>query len=61
MCVDLSFDFCDGFRGEVDGEEDNLGVDAVFCLGEEIGSDECWVGGFISDNLDTRVNLNPFE
>ena len=61
MCVDLIFDFCDGFGGEVDREEDNLGVDAVFGLGEEICSDECRVGGSVGDNLDIRVNLDPIK
>ena len=54
--VDLFFDFSDGFWWEVDGEEDDLGVNTVFGLGEEIGSDECWVGGLISDNLRPRVS-----
>jgi len=56
LCVDLPFNFGDGFGGEVDREEDNLGVDAVFGLGEEIGGDECWVCGFVGNNLDLRVN-----
>ena len=56
LYVDLFLDFGDGLGGKVDREEDNLGVDAVFGLGEEIGSDERWVGGFIGNNLDTRVN-----
>jgi hypothetical protein len=59
--VDLFFDPRDSFGGEVDSEEDDLGVNAVFGLGEEIGSDECWVGGFVSDNLHTCVNQNPSE
>ena len=59
--VHLFFDFGDGFRRKVDREEDDLGVDAVFGLGEEIGSDECWIGGFIGDNLDGCVNRDPFE
>jgi len=56
LCIG-PFDFRDGFWGEVDSEEDNLRVDAtVFGFGEEIGSYKCWVGGFISDNLDALVN-----
>ena len=54
--VDLSFDLCDRFRGKIDREEDNLGVDAVFGLGEEIRGDESRVGGLVSDNLDLRVS-----
>ena len=54
--VDLPFDFGDGFLGKVDREEDNLGVDAMFGLGEEIGGDECRVGGFVGDNLDPRIS-----
>lgn len=61
LCVNLFFDFGNGFGGKVDGEEDDLGVDAVFGLGEEIGRDERWVGGFIGDNLDTCVNPDPWE
>ena len=56
LCIDLSFNFRDGFGGEVDREEDNLGVDAVFGLGEEVCGNECWVGGFIGNNLNPRVN-----
>ena len=54
--VDLFFDLGDGFWGKVDSKEDDLGIDAVFGLGEEIGSDECWVGGFISNNLDVCIS-----
>jgi len=53
LCVDLFFDFHDGFWGEVDSE---LRANAVFGLEEEIGSYECWVGGFVSDNLGALVN-----
>lgn len=51
MRIDLFFDFCNRLGGKVDSEEDNLGIDAMFRLGEKIGSDECWVGGFIGDDL----------
>ena len=51
LCVDLFFNFGDDFRRNVYSEEDDLGVDAVFGLGKEIGSDECWVGSLIGDNL----------
>ena len=61
LCVDLFFDFSDGFRGEVDGEENNLGVNTVLSLGEEIGSDESWVGRFISNNLYACVSPDLFE
>lgn len=57
--VQLLFDFGDGFWGKIDREEHDLGVNAVFSLGEEIGSDECWVGSFIGDNLEECVNLGP--
>jgi len=59
LCIDLFFDLGDGFLGKVDSKEDDLGIDAVFGLGEEISSDECWVGGFISNNLDMCINPNP--
>jgi len=59
--VDLFFDFSNGLLGKVDGEEDDLGVNAVFGLGEEIGSDERWVSGLISDNLRPCVSPDRFE
>ena len=61
LYVDLFLDFGDGLGGKVDREEDNLGVNTVFSLGEEIGSDECWVGSFISDNLHPCVSPDQFE
>lgn len=61
LCVDLFFDSSDDFREKVDGKEDDLGVNTVFSLGEEIGSDECWVGSFISDNLHPCVSPDQFE
>ena len=51
--VYLFLDLGNCFGREVDSEEDDLRVDAVFSLGKEIGSDECWVGGFIGDDLRT--------
>lgn len=38
-------------RGETDGKEDDLGVDAVFSLGEKVGSDEDGVGSVVSNDL----------
>ena len=59
--VDLFLNFGDDFWGEVDGEEDNLRIDAVFGLREEIGSDKCWVGGFVGDDLYAYVNPRPIQ
>lgn len=54
MCVDFGFDGGEGGRGERDGDEDDLGVDAVFGLREEVGGDEGGVAGVVCDDLYVR-------
>lgn len=49
--INLFLDFDNRFWGKVHCEEDDLGVNAMFGLREEIGSDECWIGGFIGNDL----------
>lgn len=51
LSVDFSFDSSEVLRGEIDGEEDDLGVDAVFRLGEKVGSDEDGVGSVVRNDL----------
>lgn len=51
LSVDFGFDSSEVLRGETDGKEDDLGVDAVFSLGEKVGSDEDGVGSVVSNDL----------
>ncbi len=44
MDVDLVLDLGEVGLGEIDGDEDDLGVGAVLGLGEEVGGDENRVG-----------------
>lgn len=51
LLINFGFDSSKVFRSEIDGEEDDLGVDVVFGLREEVGSDEDGVGSVIGDDL----------
>lgn len=51
LSVDFGFDSSEVLRGEIDGKEDDLGVDAVFSLGEKVGSDEDGVGSVVGNDL----------
>lgn len=49
--IDFVFDGGEGGRWERDGDEDYLGVNAVFGLREEVGGNERGVAGVVGDDL----------
>lgn len=51
LSINFGFDSSEVLRGEINGEEDDLGVDAVFGLREEVGSNEDGVGSVVGDDL----------